>query len=438
MDKVKLFIDTFKPYRKKYTKQTFSSLFNDNIWYTHDLYLSDYLISKAIEGYLKVGYFISHTTNLIGIDIDDHKGKGDAYQFNIYNQVIGRLNKKPSLIAKSPRGLHLYYFLTERISFEIVNEIISKKLRSLPVEIKPTPNTALRIDSKDSFLNNNFQLLNVDYKTIIENIERIHPVEIMGNDILPNSIRQSLAEKRYTLKTIKAIESIEAVENKLLPLENGATNEAFLQLCNIYRCKGLDIDDALFRFTMCLEKSPYYTGDLRNYRRLKSRVESEYKNNNNAFIPVKKERQQGLFTPVIIENVINEILLKDGQGYNLKTPKTRPRDLTRKLNTYRRFLSELIGWSDFNDEIYNNKKTLCIWDYLYTYYRKNMKAGYYPLPSNLLEKWKKTKQGYKEILKVLSIIGLIEAAPYKYSKRLNICKYYKIKTERFLTPPQNK
>lgn len=410
--KADVFINAFKPYRNNYTYEYYNTLFHEKLWAESKKYLSENKILEGILGLSAIGYFLTNSTVILAIDIDDHSGKGEAYLLNLYNQVLQRIKIKPSIIFKSPRGLHLYYFLTEFVPTGILVNHANEKLKGIPHEIKPTENISLRFPIESKAINpENMQFFNMPFEKIIPYCQKYHPVELFDENILPIAIRESLKEKRQNIKKFKSIPKIEYIENQLLPFEDHNTNETFLKLCNIYRCSGLTIDEALYRFKLCLLRSPEYTGGLINYRELSRRVKSEYVNNQ-SFIPKKIEVDPNLFDNIIVNNIIK------------RSPFTYRRDKALK-----QFIFKLLHWIDFQDEILKDKKQLSLWDYMYPYYRKNRNEGLYPLPFNLMRKW---NHRYFEILDFLLSIGLLENSNYKYNPMFNICKYYKVKTESFL------
>ncbi len=55
------------------------------------------------------------------------------------------------------------------------------------------------------------------------------------------------------------------------------TNEAFLELCQTYRCAGFSEEQTFERFQDALPRSPGYINDLRKEKVLRTRKRSEYK-----------------------------------------------------------------------------------------------------------------------------------------------------------------
>ena len=109
------FIGTHNPYRGKYTEQYTPSneLFEGPRWATRTAFLKTSYIQEAIEGITTLGYFTNTITNVLGIDIDNHRNYSETWLLDLYNQVVERLHCKPSILVKSPRGLHSYWYLTQ-------------------------------------------------------------------------------------------------------------------------------------------------------------------------------------------------------------------------------------------------------------------------------------------------------------------------------------
>jgi hypothetical protein len=432
MNEAKTFIDCFNPYRQKYAEKCYSSLFNDFCWLYYENHLSIEAIQKALNECLTIGYFITNSTTVIGIDIDDHKNNGEAYLLNLYNQVKNKIGALPSLLFKSPRGLYCYYFFNQRIPTDIAIKSLKNQLVGIPVELKPTTSTSLRIPSIKKQLDpETLQLQNISFDEYVIRANKYHPVEILSFNALPDNVKQSLKSKKTSLRKFKNLNKIDDMENELLPFENGNTNETFLKLCNVYRCAGLDIDDTLYRFNLCLEKSPLYFGDLRNYKKTAARVKAEYKKNS-GYIPVLKHDQPpSLFTSLLINNIIIQYreYFVNICGSEHQLNRAQKISISKKIKSIEKFLLKLIAWVEYQDDIYANKKNLAVWDFMYTYYRKNRKEGFYPLPNTLLNKW---NTRYYTIIDFLKAIDFIVESGYQYSKQLNICKYYTVNINKFL------
>jgi hypothetical protein len=418
--KTDLFCNIFKPFRKKYTYQgkQENTLFDLQQWYTADTYLNDNLILKALLEKTVIGYFSTFMPDVIGIDIDDHKGQAWAgtkpgYQLlNYYDQVIHRFHAFPSLLCQSPRGLHAYWVLTDRLPYQILQEQTAIKLKGIPIEIKPTPTTSLRIPVEKKFLHpETLYPLNQDLETIVQNCEIFHPAHLFNSDFLPGIIIHSLESKKQKARIFRHIPRIEKFENEVLPFANGSTNDVFVELCVLYRNACMTCDQAMKRFQLCFLKSPGYSGDLLNERRLRQRIENIYKKSQYKPTPVKPT-QIGLFDKQIITNILST------------SPFSYQRDTGIK-----NFLSKLFYWMDWHDEISHYPGRTAYMDYLYPYYRKNRKVGLYPLPYSVL---RKCNDRYNELIPWLKEIDFLKDSGFQYSANLNKCKYYYVNKDKFI------
>lgn len=410
------FLKYFKPYQNKYTLCGKSELLGESYWFTKIDRLTLGLIRKAILEQVVVGWFTTHVPNVLGVDIDDHRGQAwygearpSAYLLNTYGQIVSRIGYHPSLLIQSPHGLHAYWVLSERLPAEMLHDKARTRLKDLPVEIKPTPTTSLRIPAERRVLDTQtLQFINQPLEQILQNMFIYHPALIL--DGLPAEIREDLLTKRRKLRSFRASRRIEEAE-KSIHFFDGQSNDAFLELCNVYRCAGLKQEEAVYRFHLKFEQSPLYDGELKHSpRRLLQRIHCEYRKN--PYSPKPKAVQVGLFNSTIAERL--------AAIHPFAKQRTQP---------IYRFVERILFWADWHDEIIKDPARTAVFDYLYTYYRKNRKAGYYPLPFTIL---KKANSHYESIMTWLEKVGFIEPAPFTYSKRLHICRYYSFDRARFL------
>jgi hypothetical protein len=95
----------------------------------------------------------------------------------------------------------------------------------------------------------------------------------------------------------------------------------------------------------------------------------------------------------------------------------------------RRFIMAMLKWANWHDEVFADNRQTALFDFLYPYYRKNRREGYYPLPKSVLRKW---NGHHEELMPWLERIGFLTPAPYGYSSLLGISRYYAINREPFL------
>lgn len=413
--KPRAFLKYFKPYQNKYTMMGRGELFDEPYWFTKDERLTVCLIRKAILEQVVVGWFTTHVPNILGVDIDDHRGRawqGDTqpsvYLLNIYNQAVTRMGHPPSLLIQSPHGLHAYWVLSERLPAELLYDKARTRLKGLPLEIKPTPTTSLRIPVERRILDSQtFQFINRPLEDLTETMPIYHPALIL--DMLPDSMRESLLTKRRKLRSFRSNQRIEQAENSI-HFYDGQSNDAFLELCNVYRCAGLSEEEAVCRFQLKFEQSPLYDGELKNNpQRLLQRIHCEYRKN--PYTPKIRIVQPSLFNQAIAFT-LSEI-------HPFAKQRTKP---------IQRFIEKILLWADFHDDVFSNPGHTAIFDYLFTYYRKNRREGYYPLSRAYM---RKANKRYNELVLWLIEAGFLELSPYKYSEQLHICKYYRIDRARF-------
>ena len=361
-----------------------------------------------------VGYFVTHVPNVLGIDIDDHGGKAWAGSeaspllLSLYGQVCQKLRCRPSILFQSPRGLHGYWILTERLPVDILHDQTRARLGNLKVEVRPTPTTSLRIPAERRILDPELMqpIFGIPFEAWLDAAPQYHPAVLFDSDVLPAQVRDDLVRKRQKIRVLRNIPQIEKVEVELLPLRNGDTNETFLRLCLAYRMAGLDEDGAIYRFAMCLMRSPGYSGGLRNPKELQRRVRFEFRKNTKNYVPKQEDVQLDFVHRLQAEDL--------AQRHPFAKQRTKP---------IIRFVERVLYWADWHDEILKNSRQTAFFDYLYPYYRKNRREGYYPLPKSFL---RKANDAYSTLMPWLIERRFFQPAPYKYAPKAGICRYYAI------------
>ena len=170
-----IFYAKFSPFRSKYTKYT-----EDKGWRTIKRRLTDGLIANAIKGSIVIGFFLTTVTTVFGLDIDDHQDRGKEYLVGVYRTVVNKLPAPPSLVVQSPRGLHLFYFLSEPRPFTILQPEIRRRVGS-DAEVKPTPKTTLRIPCEDAFLDPiSLHPIEGGFGAIVHSAAVYQPTELFG------------------------------------------------------------------------------------------------------------------------------------------------------------------------------------------------------------------------------------------------------------------
>lgn len=411
--KAQIFRELFDPYQGRYTVKSKTPLFEEPMWRTVDGRLQDGTIERAITEELVAGWFLTHTPHVLGVDVDDHQGRAwqrgqpSLFLVQVLDQAVGRLHLRPGLLVQSPRGLHGYWFLEQRLPAELLYQLASAALRGLPVEIKPTPSTALRIPSERRiYAPDTLQPLRIPFEQLAGLVRPVHPALMFFEEYLPETVRTTLRERRQRVRILKHGRKIDQVECAVLPIESGRSNSAFLALVNVYRCAGLTEEEAAGRFVMAMAQSPRYQGELTNGRRLMQRIHAEYRKNA-GYHPEPRAVQLDWLTEDLADRIATI------------QPWARQRQ-----KPVRRFVAELLYWCSWHDEILKDRGQAALFDYLYPYYRKNRKEGYYPLPFTALRRWSRR---YNEFTRWLREIGFLDPAPYPYVPGVGICRYYQVK-----------
>ena len=369
---------------------------------------------NAISFFSKVGMI-----DYFGLDIDAHDLKGweDSKptpiledRFILAKRIIG---EKPSLVFGSPRGIHAYWFLIQPVPNKIIQETLYGLFNGIKhFEILPTSRHALRIPSPDRYLNENLECCGFPG---FESLIRYSKESVFKNGIKFEKSDNGHEEEGVSKRAIKVIDaprSLEHLENSVLPLKNGQTNDAYIKLVARYKIHGLDESQAHARFVELKNKSPGYTGPL--MADLENRIRTSYRQM--AFVINLSEAKSlsALLRDPQISMAIATCIKKMG----LDIPKKAK--MKKSMMT---FLLNIVSWKAACDKIFKAHETAHYWEYLYKGSWWMHKEGYYPLPYSLLRKW---NTHYDRPLKLLKGIGVLEESPFRYSTILKRCKYYRI------------
>jgi hypothetical protein len=429
-----IFVELFSPFRKKYiikNKKPEEGLFDVSgfsPWRTADRYLTDRAIERGITGAAVIGYFLASCSRSLCVDIDDHTGKGLGYLLSVYDTIRGKLTVYPSMLCKTPRGLHAFYFLTHPVPEILLIERARRVLEGVPVEIKPTSQIGLRIPAERYLLDpRSLNRLKVDFRQAVQEAAQYHPFELFGASVLPDEIVDSLKSRKSKALRLKTWESVCGFEAEYAGgVRAGATNEALCELIPVYRSSGLTPEEAAAEFAALL--APEYAGELRNFRRLLQRVKSFYQKTPATRFNTLPKLETDLFTEFIAENISGLVRGKE-------ETRQQKAGLTRKRRTVKKAVFIIENWKRYIDGVVHSNQFLEMWNYLYPFFKKNTKEGYYPLSSDFL---KKTHRNYERfLLPFLVEVGYLERSPYQYSSIYGICSYYKINSVNFMTarPP---
>lgn len=415
------FRKAFSPYGQRYSVRGDDSSLFPGEWKTVDAPLTDATIERAILGRIVAGYVLTTCPRAVGLDIDDHRGQGAGYVLDVLGQVRERLGgAAPSVLARSPRGLHPFFFLSVPTPWQYLEAALRERLHGIPVEIRPTPWTSLRIPDAASFLDP--ATLAPDaraYDDVIDTAERVHPAELFNADILPASIRSTLRERRERFGRLRSVDNLARIEREYAPILPGTTNEALCKLIPCYRGAGMNPEQAAAYFIRLL--APNYSGELRSWPRLLRRVESLYRNAPDGY-EAPRAVQLDLFTSAASERVSELWTPEAGQGrgaYHVGLRRASIQGLT----------AAVVNWRGYIDAVKASPAAVASYEYVYPYFRKNTREGYYPLPRSVL---KRADWNYDRFMPFLEAVGFLEPAPYPYVPGAGICRYYRINPERFV------
>jgi len=419
----KKFRKSWQPYGQRYTRakkvdnQT-GSLFEHTEWKTYESSLTDYRINLAILERVWLGYFSSIWTPFFSVDIDDHK-PGKIWQkpspkvISIFFEVVKRLHHiDPTYLVQTPHGFHAYWFLTQRIPNKVLQIIGRQRLHGLPVEILPTPKQSLRIPSRKRFLNPQ-TLETLKYSA---NMRRYHPFYLFDTDYTHTQLRESLGpkERKELAKSLRSERSIEKIEERLIPIAPGHSNEPYCKLVAVYFYAGFSEQDSFERLMTVLWQSQY-RGELLNPNRLKQRIKSSYQNLSKKGLysiwQPRLQKELEITDIIFIENLI----------------KIQP-FARQRIKHIRNFLENLCRWVNYQDAIFQDKEEFAWWSWVQQpKYAACRNAGLYPLPSEMMRAW---NYRYNQIIDLLCDQGVLEKKTgYWHDKdyrQNNYCRYFKI------------
>lgn len=402
---------------KKVDNQT-GALFEHTEWRTYESSLTDYRIDLAILERVWLGYFSSIWTPFFSVDIDDHK-PGKSWQkpspkvIATFLEVVKRLHHiDPTYLVQTPHGFHAYWFLTQRIPNKVLQIAGRQRLHGLPVEILPTPKQSLRIPSRKRFLNpHTFET--AEYS---DNMRRYHPYCLFDADYTHTQLRAELGpkERQELARNLRSERSIEKIEESLIPIVSGHSNEPYCKLVAAYFYAGFSEQDAFERFMTVLWQSQY-RGELLNPGRLKQRIKSSYDN-------LSKKGLYSIWQPRIEKELeITDILFIE----NLIKIQPFARQRIKPI-TY--FLENLCRWLNYQDGIFQDKEEFAWWSWVQQpKYATCRNAGLYPLPVSMMKCW---NHRYSEVVNWLCGLGVLEKATgYWFDKDYrhnNHCRYFKV------------
>jgi hypothetical protein len=130
------------------------------------------------------------------VDIDDHECGGwngiapTDFLRKRFAYVLSEIGKGPSMIFRSPRGIHVFWFLTENLPNKIIEECLNARFNSKfsVVEVLPTARHALAIPRPQEYLD--LSLKPAVFPGYSRGVTYYDKVAVLGQDCLPESLKQ--------------------------------------------------------------------------------------------------------------------------------------------------------------------------------------------------------------------------------------------------------
>lgn len=412
------FCKIWEPFRGKYSirfrQQETLPGFEGYGYLTKEDRLSYSLIKAGIHGKRRVGFYNTHSTRTVGLDIDWHQGK--AYKGDkpgpelaaLYSEVVRRVGSYPEVVFRSDRGLHLYWFLDHRAPGKLIEANLQKKLSGIKkggVEILPTPDHSLRIPRfSDSVDPRTFEP--ASFKP--ESIKRLSPRELFDGGLSRDDLRKESKTRASSLRIQHRLEEIEA---SVRPVRIGSSNEAYKTLSVAYlRIFKGDLEKAADRLESILWQDGY-KGELLSRKRILEKLKSTKAN-----LSKRGFAFEGLTGPVLEQDLFQQQFIED------LAAKWNTGD-QRRRQAVRDFLQRLFGWLSYIDRVKEDHRELAAWDFFYPYFRARTKAGLYPLPAETMRKW---NFRYFEVVRWLEGLGILNLK-HQYSIDHGICRYYEVR-----------
>ncbi len=445
------FIEVFRPHTRRYVEKDPVKGY---------LYKRAELTPEIIEAHMRgervISFLTRVTRNVVGMDIDDHRGGGwvggepTVILMAEYREVVRLMRTQPSAVFKSDHGVHAYWLLQRSVPDKTMIEILKERFGELLTdedmriaEVLPTNSAGLKIPRPERYLDAELKPARFPgFRALV-----VYPVQaIFGDEMEPDTLRYRRARRRASAENaarskVKAeseaaeavgaagepsgtaavevkgseavtIADVEKLERECGPFQNGRGNPQYLRLIRAYRRVGISQSEAVDRLKGILARSPGYVGDIRtglearvatSYRRLKGPAEGIGLES----AALRRDRHAMAFVTMVIDDL------------GMKNAQERA--------AAERFLLKLWAWKEYLDGKMKRPEEAWAWDFENPRFRRMMAEGYYPLPSKLLRKW---RHDYNKITNGLKGLGVIVESPYNYSTDLRLCKHYVLNLRR--------
>ena len=381
IQELELLLSKLSLYRKNYNVET------EYGWKKSSYYLTDNAILRALNAEKStVGVFSCYQTNFFVIDIDNHDEKTNVNL--IYSQIYDKLGI-PSIVCKSPRGLHVYYCMKDYYDANLLSTEI-KAILKLNVEVKPTPSCSIRLLSKENLLDP--ETLNYNVKDFTNYI----------NDSIIYNVSEFLCLSEIKPKRVKK-DSIDIIFK-------GETNIAMNTLIPQWKSKGFSNEECANKFIAKLDSS--YTGDCRNYNHVLKRA--------SCYEVLPSKSVQSDFLKIVEEEnieLINSIISHFKKQSNMN-------DYNKNLRceNIKKIVVGILYAKKDAEAVYQDKELLSVYNTRYPYYENEVGKGNTPLSSNF---FKSIVSNYHSIFNYLISIGFIKRKNGRsYDSNIHSCQYY--------------
>jgi len=371
-------------YRSAYNIET------DSGWKRSNHYLTDDRLLKAMNSTKSnIAVFSTIKTNFFSIDIDNHDGKTNINL--LYSEVYNKLGV-PSLVCKSPRGIHAYYFLSEFYDCSLLHQKV-KKVIGNKFEIKPSADVALRSITKSNLVD-------------VETLERL--TDSLTNILLKCKV-YSLNELFFNV--VSKEKAKVQIKLKIDTIGNGETNDALNYLIPIWKTQGYNDVECASMFISKLDKS--YTGDVTHHLLKRIAFYSGSK------IIVKRDNVE---IKEKYSALISRIIKQSDDKFKLKGNNRKLRN--EKLE---KIVVAILNQRDLTLERYQDAKLNSQYSSLYPFWNYEVSKGRIPLPANF---FKAINTNYRKTFDFLFSIGFLTRPNGRsYSTALKSCQYYQVNTQ---------
>jgi len=396
-------------YRKGYNIET-----KNKKWVHTDRYLSNKLLINTINSSRKerthIAFSSCYMTNFFVLDLDYHCFYGADYfklkkifinqKYDLIKKILG----EASLACCTPRGVHLYYFLKEKVCVDNLHSWLSEKLKQFDcIDIKPGVDSYIRSLAKLKLLNTkNLKIYRstTKFSTIINKATSYNVEELFHKEIHKKKNKIS-----KTFKELKDFSVINVHE----------TNDALNYLIPLWKNHGFNDEECANLFISRLSSS--YSGECRCVDRLLQRIHCYNKTKTNTFTTsydkIYKEHKDCIDKTIKISN----LLIKNSNNRKIRA------------ENIKKIMCTIFSVQDKSNFIKKDKRIL------YQHCTNNPYFYYESVINNRIAIastiFKSCVKNYQSILKFLKSINFITSQS-TYSILQSSCIYYSINEDFYI------